>query len=72
VAGADAEFLIWHPGSGLTPGTGLPGRLLAADSWLVEADRVRDLDLHRQRFSAIGRDPPHFGDRQERPVRHES
>ncbi len=51
MAGQGDEVLTWQAGSGLRPGSAGSARLLVADSWLLDAGRVRGLDLHRQRFA---------------------
>ncbi|MFE5831227.1 aminotransferase class IV [Streptomyces sp. NPDC056488] len=48
--------LAWDGARGLVPGAPAPDTLLAADSWLVEDGRVRDVEGHRARFTRACRD----------------
>ncbi|MBA0051245.1 aminotransferase class IV [Streptomyces sp. AJS327] len=45
------QWLRWDPDEGFGPATAPGGPLLAADSWLVEDGRVRDVGRHAERFS---------------------
>lgn len=52
-AADSAVTLVWHPEEGLRRAAPAgPGKLLAADSWLLEDGTVRGFGLHEHRFRA--------------------